>query len=317
MTVRKQQLSKFTLLSIETLYFAGTFLGATGLLFVISGKNEEDIIIGIGAIITALVFQFVSHKSLISRHAESYYLLGAIFVGLAGLLISAVAPLAWLHRGIVFIFFIVLALYIYRGDVLLQRMWQGISLLCCVASFLFFFSAVTVSAPAYAVSPTAYFLVGMIIAIRYRWVRRSEAKPTMPTAVKEEGKFDISGLWRRGRIFEIFSLHKDATRLTIAEAYSGLLGKYNGHKEIERILKDAFEILNVHRSRELYCKSRDVMDDIRKKCGDRRFEKKEIDIWAGLWPEMEKRFHLLPEKVTDNVHRELVNKYWKKYCERK
>lgn len=307
MTTYKQQLPGFTRLSIEALYLTGAFLGTTGGILLVSWKTDRDILIGIGFIVTALVIQAVSHKSLTSNYSRYYYLLGKIFTVITGFLLFVNLPLALEYRVIMAIVFLGIAIGIHLEVHFTRILWHLITMCSCVFALIFLIGGVSVTSSRHWVIPAGYLLLSLLFAMRYRWIR----VVLKPESAKKEKKIDVEELWKRGRIWEIFDLTPDPTKLEIAEKYAEKMKDYDGHRKIETILNEAFAILSVKEDKELYRKSRKVMDCVREKIGDNRFEKKEANIWKGLWTEMKEKYNLRPDLVTTQVQKELCNKYTK------
>lgn len=314
MTTHKQELSRFTRLSIEAFYFTGALIGTTGGILLMSRKTDEDIFIGIGFIVTALVIQAASHKSLISNSLVYYYLLGKLFAVLTGFLFFVNLPLALEYRSIIAIVPLGLAVGIHLENFFAQRLWHIVTILSCVCALIFLIGSVAVTSPRLWIIPGGYLFLSLLFAIRYRWsgYRRIVQKTKVTEYIGEEAGVNVMDLWSLGRLLDIFKLPEDFTGLELAKRYRESIDKYEGHEKKEQILKETHSILKVKVKYELYKKSREVMDCVRKNIGNKRFEKSEATIWKELWTEIKGKYNLRPELVTTQVQKELCNKYTKK-----
>jgi hypothetical protein len=314
MTTHKQELSRFTRLSIEALYFTGALMGTTGSVLLLSRKTDEDIFIGISFIVIALVIQAASHKSLISNSSMYYYLLGKLLSVLTGFLFFVNLPLALEHRAIIAVVTLALAVGIHLENLFAQRVWHIVTILSCFCALVLLIGGVVVTSPKHLVIPGGYLVLSGIFAVWFRWTGRRKIFQDIEDkkVVLEYKSIDIKDLWYRGRLRDIFSLPEDFTGLELAESYRKSMGKNEGHEKEEQILIETRSILKVKVKYELYKKSCEIMESIKKKVGHKRFNKKEAIIWKELWAEIKENYNLRPDLVTTQVQKELCNKYVKK-----
>lgn len=335
MAKRKQQISKFAHLSIEALYFAGVFVGANGLLLLVIGRNIENIIFGVCLLIGAFILEWVSHKALTSS-PEWYYVLGAISLGGFGIsiLMNVIYTLV-ISRGIEIpallviglilgVFLIILASYTYIGSIFSRTIWQIVSIAGCFAAFVVYVNKIWTNYHLWVISiSSVWLLFSVVLAVRYRWIVLRKAvprpklkKPSRKAVPRHKPKklplkMDTQNLWKRGHFYEIFGLSEDATKIELTKGYAEKMNQYKGHKMKENILREAYSILLVNETTELYKKARAIMRDIKKKVGVKRFEKRGSKIWEKLWGEVYKEFRLRPELLSKDRHRRLVKKYMK------
>lgn len=335
MVKRKQQISKFARLSIEALYLAGAFVGANGLLLLVIGRTTENIIFGVCLLSGAFILEWVSHKALTSS-SEWYYVLGAISLGGFGIsiLMNVIYTLV-INRGIEIpallviglilgVFLITLASYTYIGSIFSRAIWQIVSIIGCFAAFVVYVNKIWTNLYFWVISiSSVWLLFSVVLAVRYRWIALQKVvprpKPKKPfrkafprhKPKKLLPKMNTQNLWKRGRFYEIFGLSEDATKIELTKGYAEKMNQYKGHKMEENILREAYSILLVNETTELYKKARAIMRNIKKKVGVKRFEKREPKIWEKLWSEVYKEFRLRPELLSKDRHRRLVKKYMK------
>lgn len=303
---------KATRLVLEGLYLWGVILGAIGCLVLADHRSGEDLMIGVVLLVLALGNKAVSHQSLTSSHLNYFYRWGELLAVLAGVLIFLTFPWSLGYRVILAVLLGGLAVGLHRQYHQTGIVWQGLVVVGLALSLIIGYAALAVAPRSYWPLAFGYAGLCLLFAWRYRWRRRAvdmAGPKSVLSPVKDTAVPGIEDLWQRGRLYEILDLPRDHTRLDLSSRYAQKDRLYDGNDRAKSILKETYTTLMVKEDCEMYRKSREVMGKIRTRCGEKQFAKTEAEIWKELWPELNLKYNLQPEKITSGVQDELVNKY--------
>jgi hypothetical protein len=287
-------------------------LGAIACLILADHRTSEDLLIGAIVLVLALGHAAVSHQSLASNNLNFFYGWGELLTALAGGVILFTFPWSLGFRLVLAALLGGLAVGLHRQHRLAGIIWQGIIVVGLALSL--FLGYLALSYAPWPYWPLAFGSIGLclLFAWRYRW-RRSAGDESARSRVKDIAVPGIEDLLQRGKLYEILDLPPDHILLDLTASYAQKSGLYNGNNRAKGILKEAYDILMVKEDRELYRKSREVMEKVKRKYGGKKFHNVEAKIWKELWAELNTKYTLQPEKITNGVQDDLVNKYTRKY----
>ncbi len=300
------RLPGFTRFSIEAGYLLGTIIGIVGCLLLWEAREELDYLFGSAILTIALTIQVACHKALVQKYTLYFNKLGQGLIILVGLFFLFLSPWSMTVRILLSAPCFGLSYYLYREISGAQKIWYCVSLFLTIIGFSFLFTIIYMGNTNRWI-PGLYLITSCIISYGIR-LKKYLQKSKLPVGVFD----DLEDLWNRGHLFEIFGLSSDFTKLTLAQKSAEREHDFRNFPKFKEILEKAYEILQVNETLELYKKSRQIMEVVKKTVGERKFRKKEKRVWKELWTEIEKEYPLQPEMLTDNEKWKLVDKYVRK-----
>lgn len=295
--------SRATCLVLEALFWWGILLGAIACLILVNYRAIGDLLIGAICLVLALGHVFISHQALASANMSLFLDWGKILTALAAGVVCFTLPWPLGSRLVLTALLGWLAVGLHRQHHLAVIIWQVIVAVGLSWSLLLGYGLLSSAPWYYSVLAVAYLGLCLLITWWYRWRRHGRRVVTDPAVS------DIEDLRQRGKLHELLDLPPDYNRLELTESYARKVRLYDSNNRAKEILKEAYDILMVNEDRELYRKSREVMAKVKKRCGEKTFNRVETRIWQELWAELNLKYPLQPEKITRAVHDDLVNKY--------